>query len=110
MGNTASTCQPPSAVGPAVRVPPTNATIADTTGVVTILDNNDPLPIMTINNSSTTEGNGTSKTMTFNVTLSAASGQQVSVGYSTAFLVNFSNPVAVTLANTQATGTMTNDD
>ena len=61
----------------------TNATIADSQGVVTIVDD-DPLPSMTINNVSIAEGNSGTKTFTFTVTLSAASGRTVSANYATA--------------------------
>jgi hypothetical protein len=60
-----------------------NATIANGTGTGTIVDN-DPTPSLTINNVSVTEGNTGSVPATFTVTLSAASGQTVTVNYQTA--------------------------
>ena len=60
----------------------TNATIADGTGVVTITDN-DPLPSLSINDVTIVEGNSGGKTATLTVTLSAASGKDISVDYST---------------------------
>ena len=61
----------------------TNATIADSQGVGTIIDN-DPVPSVTINDVSITEGNFGTKTLTFTLTLSAASGQTITVNYATA--------------------------
>src|SRR5687767_10222458 len=55
---------------------PTNATIADGTGVGTILDN-DATPSLSIDDVTVNENAGTA---TFTVSLSAASGQAVSVG------------------------------
>jgi hypothetical protein len=60
-----------------------NATIADSQGVLTITDN-DTAPSLAINNVSVIEGNSGTKTVTFTVTLSAASGQTISVNYATA--------------------------
>jgi hypothetical protein len=60
-----------------------NATISDSQGTVTINDD-DPTPSLTINNFSVTEGNSGTKTTTFAVTLSAASGRTVTVNYATA--------------------------
>src|SRR5204862_8110069 len=57
---------------------PTNATIADGTGVGTIVDN-DATPSLTIDDVTVNEDDGTA---TFTVTLSAASGLPVSVDYS----------------------------
>jgi hypothetical protein len=62
---------------------PVNATIADSRGVVTIADN-DPLPTISINDVSVTEGNSGTKTAMFTLTLSAASGRSVTVAYATA--------------------------
>ena len=130
----------------------TNATIVTSQGVGTIIDN-DPVPSVTINDVSITEGNFLTKTATFTLTLSAASGQTVTVNYATAngtatagsdyvaksgtvtfaagtttqtitvtingdttreanetFFVNLSAPTNVTIARTQATGTILNDD
>jgi len=61
----------------------TNATIADSQGVGTITDN-DPTPSLVINNVSVTEGNTGTQNAVFTVTLSAASGQTVTVNYATA--------------------------
>jgi hypothetical protein len=64
---------------------PVNATIADAQGVGTILDNDTaPLPTLSINDVTVTEGNTGSVTAVFTVTLSAASAQQVTVQYATA--------------------------
>ena len=54
------------------------ATIADAVGVGTIV-NDDPVPTLSIDNVSVTEGNAGTTTATFTVSLSAASGQTVSV-------------------------------
>jgi hypothetical protein len=60
---------------------PTNATIADAWGTGTILDNE---PRISINDVSTSEGNGkTSKLFTFTVSLAAAYDQAVTVNYAT---------------------------
>ncbi len=57
-----------------------NATISDSQGLATISDN-DPLPSLTINNASVTEGNSGTKTMVFTVTLAPVSGRTVQVNY-----------------------------
>ncbi len=62
---------------------PTNATIADGTGVGTITDD-DASPTLSINDVTVTEGNAGTANATFTVTLSAASGQAVTVNYETA--------------------------
>jgi large repetitive protein len=62
---------------------PTNATIADGEGVGTIIDN-DGLPSIFINDVSVVEGNSGTVNANFTVSLSAASGQAVTVGYTTA--------------------------
>ncbi len=62
---------------------PTNATLAQPQGTGTILDN-DPLPSLTISDASVNEGNSGTVAATFTVTLSAASGQAVTVNYATA--------------------------
>src|SRR5213079_3010738 len=64
---------------------PSNATLgAITTHSYTILDN-DPLPSLSINNTSVTEGNNNgSNPATFTITLSAVSGRTVTVNYATA--------------------------
>lgn len=61
----------------------TSAVITDNRGVGTIIDD-DPLPSLSINNVSIFEGNAGYTLATFTVTLSAASGRAVSVGYATA--------------------------
>lgn len=61
---------------------PANAAIADPSGLGTILDNDDP-PSVSVNDSSTSEGTGGSKNLTFTVALSLASGKPVSVNYAT---------------------------
>ena len=53
------------------------------TATLTIFDN-DSQPSMSINNVSQAEGNSGTTSFTFNVTLSAASGQTISVNYTTA--------------------------
>lgn len=59
------------------------ATIATAQGVGTIT-NDDPLPSISIGDVAVTEGNAGTKLMTFTLTLSGASGQTITVGYSTA--------------------------
>jgi large repetitive protein len=124
----------------------------DATGTATIVDD-DAAPTLTIANASVTEGNGSTRRITFTLTLSKASGQSASVRYATAngtavagsdysavsgtlvfaagtvsrtvvvdilgdnirepnetFVLNVSLPVNVTLAVTQATGTILNND
>jgi hypothetical protein len=62
---------------------PTNATIAKAQGVGTIVDD-DPAPSLSINDVSAYEGSSGTTNFTFTVSLSAASGQTVSVTYATA--------------------------
>ena len=62
---------------------PSNATVADSQGQGTITDD-DPTPSLSINDVTVTEGNTGTTSATFNVTLSAASGQTVIVNYATA--------------------------
>ena len=59
-----------------------NATISDATGTLTITDD-DATPSLSINDVTKAEAVGSSTTATFTVTLSAASGQTVSVSYAT---------------------------
>ncbi len=59
------------------------ATIADSRGVATIVDD-DPTPSLAILDVSITEGNSGTKNVTFTVSLSAASGRTVTVAYATA--------------------------
>jgi large repetitive protein len=60
-----------------------NAVVVDGQGVGTIT-NDDPLPSLSINDVTVTEGNSGTVNAVFTVTLSAASGQTVSVNYATA--------------------------
>ena len=61
----------------------TNAALADSTGIVTIVDN-DPVPSLTIADVTRAEGNSGSANAVFTVTLNAVSGRPVSVNYATA--------------------------
>lgn len=61
----------------------TNATIADAQAVA-IINDNDPTPTLKISDISATESDNSPTNATFTVTLSAASGQSVSVNYATA--------------------------
>jgi hypothetical protein len=79
----------------------TNATIAAGQGVGTIVDD-DPAPSLSLNDVSVTEGNTGTTNAVFTVTLSAASGQPVTVNYATA------NGTATAPADyTAASGTLT---
>ena len=60
-----------------------NAVVVDGQGVGTIV-NDDPLPSLSINDVTVIEGNAGTVNAVFTVTLSAASGQAVSVNYATA--------------------------
>lgn len=62
---------------------PQNATIADGLGVLTII-NDDGAPMLSIGDVAMPEGSGGTSALTFTVTLSAPSSQQVTVGYVTA--------------------------
>jgi hypothetical protein len=62
---------------------PWNAQVIDSRGVATIVDN-DALPGISISSSSVAEGSSGTKTLTFTVSLSAASGRTVTVQYATA--------------------------
>ena len=62
---------------------PVSATIADGSGVGTIIDD-DSLPSLSVNDVTVTEGQSGTVNANFTVSLSAASGQTVSVGYATA--------------------------
>ena len=57
--------------------------IGDAQGVATITDN-DPLPVLSVNDVSVTEGNAGTTAATFTVTLSAASGRAVTFNWTTA--------------------------
>jgi large repetitive protein len=61
----------------------TGAVVVDGQGVGSIT-NDDALPSLSINNVSVTEGNSSTTSATFTVTLSAPSGQTVSVNFATA--------------------------
>ena len=63
---------------------PTNATIADTQGLGHDRRTTTRCRRITINDVSLTEGNAGTTNLTFTVTLSAASGKTVTVGYATA--------------------------
>ena len=65
---------------------PTNTTIADTQGVGTIADDDgiSPLPQISINDISITEGNTLTSNANFTLKLSAASNQTITVNYATA--------------------------
>jgi hypothetical protein len=64
---------------------PTNATVADGSGTATITDDDvAPLPALSVNDVTVVEGTGTATSALFTVTLSAASSQTVTVGYTTA--------------------------
>ncbi len=60
-----------------------NAVVVDGQGVGTVA-NDDPLPSLSINDVTVVEGNSGTTNAVFTVTLSAASGQSVSVNYATA--------------------------
>ena len=61
---------------------PTNATIADPTGIGVIVDD-DPLPGLSIDDVTVTEGNTGKVNATFTVSLTAASGRVVRVAFAT---------------------------
>ena len=62
---------------------PVNATLGDSQGVGTILDN-DPPPTISISDASLNEGNSGTSSAVFTVTLSSVSGKTISVNYTTA--------------------------
>src|SRR6185503_13310521 len=62
---------------------PTNATLADSQGLGTIL-NDDAMPALSISDVSVTEGNTGTSNAVFTVSLSAISGQSVTVNFATA--------------------------
>ncbi len=62
---------------------PTNATLADNQGGGAIIDDDTP-PTLTVSDVTVTEGNSGSVNAIFTVTLSAPSGQTISVGHATA--------------------------
>ncbi len=61
---------------------PTNATIVDGHGVGTITDD-DPLPALSVNDVTVSEGNAGTANATFTVTLAPVSGRTVTVDYAT---------------------------
>ena len=79
----------------------TNASIADNSGTGTITDN-DAAPTLSINDVTIVEGNSGAITATFTVTLSAASGQTVTVNYATA-----NNSAVASSDYTTTSGTLT---
>jgi hypothetical protein len=132
---------------------PTNATIAKFEGRAIILDNDTPLPTLSVDPISFTEGNDGITFANFVVTLSESSSRQITVNFATAngtatagsdytatngtltfvpgvtsrsisipilgdtiyegnetFTLRLSNPVNATIANSQATATILNDD
>src|SRR2546427_2077375 len=62
---------------------PLNALLADSQGMGTI-NNDDPLPALSINDATVTEGNQGTTNAVFTVRLSAVSGQTVTVHFATA--------------------------
>ena len=62
---------------------PSNVTIADGQGLGTINDN-DPLPTVSVNDVTVTEGNGGTVNATFTLSLNGPSGRSLSVDYATA--------------------------
>lgn len=79
----------------------TNASLADSSGTGTITDN-DAAPTLSINDVTILEGHSGLTTATFTVTLSAASGQTVSVKYATA-----NNTATASADYTATSGTLT---
>jgi Calx-beta domain len=79
-----------------------NGNILDASGAGTIT-NDDPIPDMSIDDQSITEGNAGTSTLTFNVTLSHASSDTVSVDYAT----NGGTATAADGDYVAATGTVT---
>lgn len=62
---------------------PVNATIATATGTGTINNDDGSLPLLNIDDALVAEGNAGTTTLSFNVTLSAASASSVTVDYAT---------------------------
>ena len=62
---------------------PTNATIADGTGVATLTNDDVVIPTIAVNDVTMAEGTGGVATAVFTVTLSAATTQTVTVAYAT---------------------------
>ena len=63
---------------------PVNATISDGQGIGTIINDDAGVPTLSIDDVAIAEGNAGTTTLGFTVTLSAVSGQTVTVGYATA--------------------------
>ena len=63
---------------------PTNAIVAGSGFATGTITNNDAIPTLSINNVTALEGNAGSTNFIFTVTLSAASGQTITVGFATA--------------------------
>jgi large repetitive protein len=87
-----------------VRLIAIGASISDQTGVGTITDD-DLAPTLTINDVSLNEGNSGTTNAVFTVSLSAASGQTVSVQYATA--TGLTNPATPGSDYTTTSGTLT---
>src|SRR5690606_8695676 len=62
---------------------PIGACLGDPIGTVTIQDNNDPPPVISVTGVTVTEGNSGTIDAVFNVTLSSASGNTVTAVFST---------------------------
>lgn len=77
----------------------TNATIQDAQGVGSITDDDNP-PTLSISDESVTEGDSGTQTMTFDVTLSAASGSTVLVNYNTSAVTATAGTDYVTTSGT----------
>lgn len=93
-----------------------NATIADSQATCVIL-NDDSAPSLSINDVSVSEGNSGTKNLTFTVSLSAPSGQAITVNYATADgtarstsdYIGQSGPLSFTAGQTSKTITVTID-
>lgn len=80
---TGDTMPEPNEVFNVTLTAPTNATVGDSTGAATIVDD-DATPVVSVNDVSVAEGNAGQTALTFTVSLSAASSQAVTVNASTA--------------------------
>jgi hypothetical protein len=63
---------------------PVNAGLADAQSLITIVDDDLPLPSLSINDASVIEGTGVGATMNFTLSLSAASAEQIEVDWTSA--------------------------